>query len=58
MLAEERKNKIVEIVNKNKIVKVSMLSKVLNTTEATIRRDLDELQETNKIRRVLVEQFP
>lgn len=52
MLAEERKNKIVDIVNRNKVVKVSMLSKVLNTTEATIRRDLDELQEINKIRRV------
>lgn len=52
MLAEERKNIIVEIVNKNRIVKVSELSKMLNTTEATVRRDLDELQKIKKVRRV------
>ncbi len=52
MLAEERKNKIVTIVNKNKFVKVTHLSQVLNTTEATIRRDLDELEKSKRIQRV------
>ncbi len=52
MLAEERKNRIVEIVNKNKIMKVTDLSLMFNTTEATVRRDLEELQSQKKIRRV------
>lgn len=52
MLAEERKNKIVEIVNRSRIVKVGDLSRVLHTTEATVRRDLDELQKQKKVRRV------
>ncbi|MEM1483803.1 DeoR/GlpR family DNA-binding transcription regulator [Oscillospiraceae bacterium PP1C4] len=52
MLAEERKSKIIEIVNKDRIVKVAELSKVLSTTEATVRRDLDELQKQKKIRRI------
>lgn len=52
MLAEERKRKIVELVNKNKIIKVTELSQLLDATEATIRRDLDELQERKKVRRI------
>jgi DeoR family fructose operon transcriptional repressor len=52
MLAEERKNRIVEITNKNKSMKVADLSLMFNTTEATIRRDLEELQSLKKIRRV------
>ncbi len=52
MLAEERKNRIVEIVNKNKIMKVTDLSLMFSTTEATIRRDLEELQALKKIHRV------
>lgn len=51
MLAEERKNVIVEIINKKGAVKVSDLSKQLNTTDATVRRDLEELQKERKIRR-------
>lgn len=51
MLAEERKRAICEIVNQKKIAKVSELSKALNTTEATVRRDLDELQEKKLLRR-------
>jgi len=52
MLAEERKNLIIEIVNRKHIVKVADLSKALNTTEATVRRDLDELERRKKVRRV------
>lgn len=52
MLAEERKKRICEIVNKRKTVRVSDLSKELDTTEATVRRDLDELQKEKKLRRI------
>lgn len=51
MLAEERKKIICDIVNKKKAVRVSDLSKRLNITEATVRRDLDELQSEKKLRR-------
>ncbi len=52
MLAEERKSKIIELVNKEKIVKVFDLSQKFNTTEVTIRRDLLELEKRKKLRRV------
>lgn len=52
MLAQERKNKIIELVTTNKIVKVSELSELFHTTEVTIRRDLDELQSQKKLRRI------
>ncbi|MEF9942422.1 MAG: DeoR/GlpR family DNA-binding transcription regulator [Lachnospiraceae bacterium] len=51
MLAEERQNLICDLVNKKKAVRVSELSKRLDITEATVRRDLDELQQEKKIRR-------
>lgn len=51
MLAEERKNLICDIVNKKKAIKVSELSEMFEITEATVRRDLDELQQEKKIRR-------
>lgn len=52
MLAEERKCAIVDLVNSKRIVTVAELSKQFNTTEATIRRDLDDLENQHKIRRV------
>lgn len=51
MLAEERKKIICEMVNKKKSVRVADLSKQLGITEATVRRDLDELQNEKKLRR-------
>ncbi|SFB35964.1 transcriptional regulator, DeoR family [Acetitomaculum ruminis DSM 5522] len=51
MLAEERKNLIEEKINQTGVVKVSELSKYLKATEATIRRDLEELQLENKLKR-------
>lgn len=51
MLPEERKDYIYQIVNERKAVKVSDLSKELELTEATIRRDLEELQNEKKLRR-------
>lgn len=52
MLAEERKKKIVDMVNKNRYVKLSDLSRELKITDATIRRDLTELDEKHLIKRV------
>lgn len=52
MLAEERKNEIIDLINKNKIMKVSELSQLLNATEVTIRKDLEELQVQKKLRRI------
>ncbi len=52
MLAEERKRKIMNIIEKSRIVKVTELSKELEATEATIRRDLEELQSQKKLRRI------
>lgn len=52
MLAEERKRKILEMVNSRKIVKVNELSQILDTTEVTIRKDLDDLQSQKLLRRI------
>lgn len=52
MLAQERQDKILDIIQQNKIAKVSELSQLFHTTETTIRRDLDELQKLKKLRRV------
>ena len=43
MLAEERKKYICDILNRKKAVRVAELSKQLGITEATVRKDLDEL---------------
>lgn len=51
MFSEERKEKILEIVTRKKTVKVSELSEVLKTSEVTIRRDLDELHNDQKLYR-------
>ena len=51
MLAEERKKIICELVNRKKGVRVTELSKQLGITEATVRRDLEELQNDKKLRR-------
>ncbi len=52
MLAEERKQYIMNMLNEYGIVRVSDLSAQLNTTEATIRRDLDDLQSKGMVTRV------
>lgn len=49
MFAEDRQKKICEIVNQRNTVKVSELSDVLDTSEVTIRRDLEELQRQKRI---------
>lgn len=52
MFAEERKSKILDSLNKNGKVKVSELSKIYEVSEVTIRRDLQELEEAELIKRV------
>ena len=49
MFAEERQERIFQIINQRNSVKVSELSNELETSEVTIRRDLEELQRQNRI---------
>jgi DeoR family transcriptional regulator, fructose operon transcriptional repressor len=51
MLAAERKLKIIEFVKKNNVASVSQLSEVFNVHEATIRRDLSEIEKEGHLRR-------
>jgi len=52
MLALERAESIMRTLEKNGSAMVSELSEQLNVTEETIRRDLEKLEESKKIRRV------
>lgn len=47
-----RQKKIIEIINKERIVKVRSLAVKVNSSEATIRRDLEYLQEKEYLRRI------
>jgi len=51
MFAEERQEKIYDIISQQHSVKVTELSQLLDISEVTIRRDLDELQRQNKVLR-------
>lgn len=51
MLVAERQQKIVDIVNERKSVRVSELSKHFAVTEETIRRDLEKLESEKKLAR-------
>ncbi|MBO0958809.1 DeoR/GlpR transcriptional regulator [Neobacillus sp. MM2021_6] len=51
MLAAERKLKIIEYVKKNNVASVSQLSEEFNVHEATIRRDLSEIEREGRLRR-------
>lgn len=52
MLKDERQNLIVDLVNSEDIIEVSGLTKDLNVTEMTIRRDLKELEEKGLLKRI------
>lgn len=52
MLAMERMQYILDVLKNNKIVQVSDLSKEINVTEETIRRDLEKLEKQELIFRV------
>ena len=51
MFAEERQKEIFQLISERHRVRVSELSRLLETSEVTIRRDLDALQDENKILR-------
>ena len=52
MTTFERRQRIVDLVNDNMSVKVTMLAEVFDVSETTIRNDLASLEEENKLRRV------
>lgn len=52
MLITDRKSAILNYINKNQSADVSTLAKLFDVSEVTIRRDLNELDETGQIRRV------
>ena len=47
MLTEERRTRIIEIVNEKKAVSVNELVELLDTSAATIRRDINALNASN-----------
>lgn len=51
MLVEERRNKLLELVRKQGFVALPDLSRELNVSESTVRRDLDYLEEAGAARR-------
>lgn len=53
MLARERQNKIVEIVNKEGSVLVKELSELFKVTEDSIRKDLSALEKKGLIKKDL-----
>ena len=52
MLAVERRQRILQEIRQKRAVKVSELSKLLSTSEMTIRRDLDRLNKEGLIQRI------
>ena len=52
MLASQRFEKIIEMVNEKGIVNTKELALILKVTETTIRRDTEELEKQGKIIRV------
>ena len=50
--AEERRTKIVEYLNVHQKAEISLLAEMLNTTEATVRRDLSYLEKEKLLHRV------
>lgn len=52
MLSINRKESILELLSHKKNIKINKLVEMLNCSEATIRRDLNELEKEGKIKRV------
>lgn len=52
MMKERRHAKILELLNQNDVVKVTELVEILNVTEMTIRRDLQELENEDLLIRI------
>lgn len=52
MLTEERKQKILQLLEQHKIVKSQELVVLLDASESTIRRDLQELEDEGLLQRI------
>lgn len=52
MLKEERFTKIIELLEEKNTLKTEEISKYLNVSQATVRRDLNELDEMKKIKKI------
>ena len=52
MLAQERHQIIIDLINKNRVVKVQDLMSMFNVSIETVRRDLDYLESQGYIRKV------
>ncbi len=52
MIVEDRKKKILELINKNGSVRVTELSRLFNTSEVTIRTDLANMENQGVLTRV------
>ncbi|HCR44337.1 MAG TPA: DeoR/GlpR transcriptional regulator [Ruminococcaceae bacterium] len=50
-MQKDRPSKIIEIMQSKHIISIGELSRLLNCTEMTVRRNLDKLQEMNFVRR-------
>lgn len=51
-MMHDRRNKIVQMISSNRMVKVSELIKTFNVSIETIRRDLEYLEDRGYLRRV------
>ena len=56
MLAKERQNRIVELVNENGSVLVKELSEQFEVTEDSIRKDLSLLEKKGLLKKLTAEQ--
>ncbi|NMA12547.1 MAG: DeoR/GlpR transcriptional regulator [Chloroflexi bacterium] len=52
MLATERQICILDILDKNRIIKISEIVKTFNVSNETARRDLEFLQDQNLVKRI------
>ncbi len=52
MLKEERLSTVLELVNKNGVIDVNELIRMMNVSDMTIRRDLAELEKRGQINRI------
>lgn len=52
MLSQERRNKILEIIHRDKIIKINQITQEFDISIGTARRDLDILQEQQYIKRI------
>lgn len=57
MLTEERHKLILEELRNNSVVYVNELVKMLDTSESTIRRDLNYLDEVGKLKKFMGERL-